>query len=227
LRHDCATEGDPQLCDRARPGYPDALSDDLGGLAQIGPGARVAEVGPGTGQATVTLAAGGAHVVAIEPGAGLADLLRRKVEGSSVEVLTSTFEDWRLPRTGFDTLAAFTSWHWLDPSARAAKAARALRTGGTLAAVTSIHVLGGTEAFFVDVQDCYEQRDPSAPAGLRLPSAGAVAPVVDEVDDCALFLPAGRRRYSRMSPTRRAPISSCWAPTRATGPCRRRRERPS
>lgn len=90
--------------------------------------------------------------MAIEPGAGLADLLRRKVEGSSAEVLTSTFEDWRLPRTGFDTLAAFTSWHWLDPSAL---------------------------------------------AGLRLPSAGAVASVVDEVDDCALFLSVGRRRYSR------------------------------
>src|SRR6266545_4738205 len=52
------------LYDRARPGYPPALFDDLAELAGVGPGCRVLEIGPGTGQATVPLAERGCHVVA-------------------------------------------------------------------------------------------------------------------------------------------------------------------
>ncbi len=98
---------DPERYDRARPGYPAELFGDLGKLADIGPGARVAEAGPGTGQATATLVASGADVVAVELG--------RSPPGN-----------------------------WLDPAIRAAKAAAALRPGGVLATVTTVHVSGGT-----------------------------------------------------------------------------------
>src|SRR4029078_2613590 len=46
---------DPERYDRARPGYPPELFDDLEALAGLAPGARVLEIGPGTGQATLTL----------------------------------------------------------------------------------------------------------------------------------------------------------------------------
>jgi len=186
---------DPELYDRARPDYPDALFHDLSELTEIGPGARVAEIGPGTGQATATLAAGGAHVVAVELGAALAAALQRKLTGVPVEVVVCAFEDWQLPSEPFDTLVAFTAWHWLDPAVRAAKAGAALRPGGALATISTTHVLGGTEEFFADVQDCYERWDPSTPPGLRLAAADAVPPAVDEIDDSELFLPAVRRRY--------------------------------
>jgi len=186
---------DAELYHRARPGYPLALFDNLGDLADIGPGARVAEIGPGTGQATSALVARGAHVVGIEPGPTLAGVLRRSMAAASVTVVVSAFEDWPFPAEPFDTLAAFTAWHWLDPAVRTPKAAAALREGGALVTVTTGHVLGGTEEFFADVQTCYERWDPSTPPGLMLQPANDVGPVLDEVDDSALFLPAVRRRY--------------------------------
>ncbi|MGH3867342.1 MAG: class I SAM-dependent methyltransferase [Pseudonocardiaceae bacterium] len=188
---------DPERYDRARPGYPAELFGDLGELTDIGPGARVAEVGPGTGQATTTLVASGAHVVAVELGAGLAAVLRRRLAGTSVEVVVSAFEDWSLPAEPFDAVTAFTAWHWLDPAIRAAKAAAALRPGGALATVTTVHVSGGTEEFFADVQACYERWDPSTPVGVRLPAADAVPPGLDEVDTSDLFAPAVRRHYQQ------------------------------
>jgi SAM-dependent methyltransferase len=188
---------DADLYARARPRYPFDLFVDLGGLADVGPGARVVEIGPGTGQATGVLAARGAHVIAVELGSGLAAVLRRELADASVDVVVSAFEDWPLPREPFDTLVAFTAWRRLDPAVRTAKAATALRPGGALATVTTSHVLGGTTAFFADVQDCYERWDPSTPPGLRLPPADEVPPDFDEVDDSEVFRPAVRRRYQQ------------------------------
>jgi protein-L-isoaspartate O-methyltransferase len=61
-----------ELYERARPGYPPALFDDLAGLAGMGPGSRVLEIGPGTGQATLPLAERGCRVMAVELGPDLA-----------------------------------------------------------------------------------------------------------------------------------------------------------
>ena len=44
------------LYDQARPGYPEALFDDMVSLSGIPPGGRILEIGCGTGQATVPLA---------------------------------------------------------------------------------------------------------------------------------------------------------------------------
>ena len=44
------------LYDRARPGYPPALFEDLAELTGVGAGSRVLEIGPGTAQATLPLA---------------------------------------------------------------------------------------------------------------------------------------------------------------------------
>lgn len=187
---------DAALYARARPGYPAELFADLGELTDIGPGARVLEIGPGTGQATAVLAADGARVTAVELGAALAGVLRRELTSTSVEVVVAPFESWQLPSEPFDTVAAFTAWHWLDPAVRTAKAAAALRAGGALATVTTFHVLGGSTEFFADVQDCYERWDAATTPGLRLAAAGEVPAAVDEVDESELFGPAVRRRYT-------------------------------
>jgi len=115
---------DAELYARARPRYPAELFDELGELAEIGSGVEVAEIGPGTGQATAGLVARGAQVVAVELGARLAGVLRRDLSGTGVEVVVSAFEDWSPPSELFDTLAAFTSWHWLDSAVRTPKARR-------------------------------------------------------------------------------------------------------
>jgi hypothetical protein len=122
-------------------------------------------------------------------------VLGRELPDASVEVVVSAFEDWALPSEPFDTLAAFTAWHWLAPDVRTRKAAATLRTGGSLATVTTFHVSGGTDAFFADAQSCYERWCPATPGDFSLPAAGTVPARVDEVDTSDLFLAAARRRF--------------------------------
>lgn len=186
---------DAELYDRCRPGYPEAIFDDLGELAGLGPGTRVVEIGPGTGQATLPLVARGAEVVAVELGANLAAVLRQRTAALPVEVVESTFERWPAPPASADLVTSFTAWHWLDPAVRAERVAGVLRPGGALATVTTEHVLGGTADFFADVQDCYERWDPATPPGLRLTPSDDIPPVTDEIDESPLFMPGVRRRY--------------------------------
>jgi SAM-dependent methyltransferase len=186
---------DAELYARARPGYPEDLLADLAELAGIGPGAQVVEIGPGTGQATRALARRGAHVLGVELGSRLAAVLRRELAELPVEVVVSAFEDWTPSDRRVDAVVAFTSWHWLDPAVRAGKVASVLRPGGTLATVTTEHVLGGTEQFFARAQDCYERWDPATPPGLRLLPSEEIPEDVDEVDGDPRFGPATRRRY--------------------------------
>ncbi|MEU6509021.1 class I SAM-dependent methyltransferase [Streptomyces sp. NPDC046942] len=166
---------DAELYDRARPGYPPELYDDLAELAGAVPGSRVLEVGCGTGQATVPLAGRGCRITAVEAGPGMAAVARRNLAGAAeVGVVTAEFESWPLPQEPFDVVVSASAFHWIDPAVRMARAADALRPGGALAVVRGQHVAGGTEEFFIEVQRCYERFDPNTPPGLRLPTAAEV-----------------------------------------------------
>src|SRR5690348_10002778 len=50
-----------------------------------------------------------------------------------LETEVATFEDWEPGERRFDAVVCAQAWHWIDPDAGAAKAARALRPGGVLA----------------------------------------------------------------------------------------------
>ncbi|GII58430.1 methyltransferase type 11 [Planotetraspora thailandica] len=181
---------DPALYDRARPGYPPELFDE------IAPGSRVLEIGCGTGQATVPLAERGCQVVAVELGAEMAAFARRKLAGfPQVEVVNAAFEDWPLPPEPFDVVLAATSFHWIDPAVRVAKTADALRPGGTLAVISTHHVSGGTAGFFADVQRCYEKFDPDTPPGLTLKPSTSLPSDAAEVDASGRFGVSRFRRY--------------------------------
>ena len=182
--------------DRARPGYPAAVIDDLGTIAGLGPGARVLELGAGTGKATVPLAARGYTVVAIELGPQLAAVARQNLAAfPRAEVVCAAFEDWPLPAPPFDAVVAATAFAWIDPAVRVVRSAAALRGGGSLATIGTHHVAGGTAPFFVEVQSCYERWDPTTPPGLRLPRPAAVPQDSAELDASGLFEPARFRRY--------------------------------
>ncbi|MFH9751542.1 class I SAM-dependent methyltransferase [Streptomyces griseus] len=182
---------DAELYDRARPGYPPELYDDLVDLAGARPGRRVLEIGCGTGQATVPLAALGCRITAVEAGPRMAAVARRNLAEAEVgaedgagagagarvasaEVVTAEFENWPLPAEPFDVVLAATAFHWIDPAVRVSRAADALRPGGALAVVRGQHVRGGTEEFFVEVQRCYERFDPATQPGTRPPEADDV-----------------------------------------------------
>jgi SAM-dependent methyltransferase len=179
----------PETYDRARPTYPDALFDDLLGLA---PGPRLLEIGCGTGKATAALVAHGYDVTCVELGEGLAAVARRNVP--QARVLIADFETWQ-PDGEFDAVAAFTAFHWLDPDTRYGRAASVLRPGGALAVAETHHVLGPDgDPFFAAVQEDYDAVDPR-PDNRPPPRPEEIADLTAAFDASGQFEPARARRY--------------------------------
>ena len=118
---------DPERYDRTRPRYPGAL---VARIVAASPGPEFLDVGCGTGIAARQFRAAGRRVLGVEPDARMADFARR----IGIEVETATFEAWDSAGRTFDAVVAGQAWHWVDPAAGAAKAARVLRPGGRLAA---------------------------------------------------------------------------------------------
>ncbi|MFI7547462.1 class I SAM-dependent methyltransferase [Actinoplanes sp. NPDC049599] len=116
---------DPQRYDRARPGYPDAL---VARIVAGSPGPRVLDVGCGTGIAARQFQAAGCTVLGVEPDARMAAFAR----GRGLPVEVARFEHWEPAGRTFDAVIAAQSWHWVDPVAGAAQAARVLRPSGRL-----------------------------------------------------------------------------------------------
>lgn len=174
-----------ELYERVRPGYPERLFTDLAVLAGLQTaGARVLEIGPGTGQATRALLARGWSVVALEPGRQLAMVARRVLAGrGEVQVVVAPFERWEdRQQVPFDLMFAATSWHWLDPAVAYRRAADLLRPGGSLAIVSTAHVLPPDgDPFFREVEQAYAavgmsdgQGGPPAPEAVPAPDAPAI-----------------------------------------------------
>jgi SAM-dependent methyltransferase len=178
-----------ELYDRARPTYPSDLIDDV---AALGP--RVLEIGPGTGQATRALAERGAEVTAVELGTSLAELARRNVP--QAKIVNADFERWEPERAEFDAVVAFTSFHWIDPTVKYAKAARLLRPEGALAVAETEHVqVEGGDTIWAELQEDYDAVVPSP--------ENRPPPYVHEVGDLRAEFEAGGfrdvevRRYRR------------------------------
>jgi SAM-dependent methyltransferase len=128
-----------EVYDRVRPGYPEAFID----LALDGLQVRdVLEIGCGSGQLTVALTARGVRVEAVEPGANLAEIARRRAPGAEVHV--ARFEELESAAESFDAVFSATAFHWVEPAIGWAKAARILRPGGVLALLSHVYVTDET-----------------------------------------------------------------------------------
>ncbi|HEY0696651.1 MAG TPA: class I SAM-dependent methyltransferase, partial [Micromonospora sp.] len=108
------------------PRYPDAMVERV---VAATPGIDFLDVGIGTGIVARQFQAAGCQVLGVEVDARMADLARR--DGLRVEV--AAFEHWDPAGRAFDAIVSGQTWHWIDPVAGAAKAARVLRAGGRLA----------------------------------------------------------------------------------------------
>jgi SAM-dependent methyltransferase len=76
-------------------------------------------------------------VLGVEPDPRMAGFAR----GGGLEVEVATFEAWEPAGRTFDAVVSGTAWHWVDPVAGAAKAARVLRRGGVLAPFGHVYEL--------------------------------------------------------------------------------------
>ncbi|MSQ30708.1 MAG: class I SAM-dependent methyltransferase [Dehalococcoidia bacterium] len=196
-----AFDDHPEVYDRARPGYPPALFDDL--FAYIGGRPREAiEVGPGTGQATAALLARGMHVLAVEVGANMAAFLARKFGAQPrLGVVHAAFETAPLALGRADLVLAATAWHWVDAAVRMQRAHALLappsprRAGGVLAVIDTNQVRSETDrGFFERCFPIYlryrpdEQHDDGLPPDL-------VPPVFEEMRASGLFTDVQLWRY--------------------------------
>jgi len=151
-----------ELYDTARPSYPEALVDEALARSGIPAGGRILEIGAGTGKATLPFARRGYAMVALEPGANMAAVLRRKVAAfPEVVVEETTFEAWRGADASFDLVVSAQAFHWVDPAVRYAKAAAALRPGGALALIRN-ETAGLDPALRAEMEAAYARWFPAA-----------------------------------------------------------------
>jgi SAM-dependent methyltransferase len=119
--------------ERGRAGYPAAAVETI--LAETGaaPGRTVLELGAGTGKLTRKLVASGARVIALEPVAGMRDVLAQVAP--EAELLDAVAEAIPLADASADAVVAAQSFHWFDPAAAAAEVARVLPASGAVALI--------------------------------------------------------------------------------------------
>lgn len=175
---------DPELYDRARPGYPDALVDDV--LAFSGAGrtpCRALEVGAGTGKATIAFARRGVRILALEPDPAMAGVAARHCEPfSRVAIHQTSFEDWPLVAGAFDLVFCAQAWHWVRPDVRCALAAAALVPGGTLALFWHRILWAQGDPVREELDECYRRHAPTLYA--RAPGFPGLTPIAREEQAC-------------------------------------------
>ncbi len=140
--------------DRVRSSYPDLLVDAACSVGGLGRGARVVEVGCGTGKLTTALVERGLNIDAVDLGAELVGIARRRLGGSLVRFHIASFEDVGLPLGSFDAVFSATAFHWVDPAVSWAKAARLLHPGGVLALLTHV---GGVATVPIDKEQTADE----------------------------------------------------------------------
>lgn len=130
--------------DRYRPRYPHELFDAIGNQIGLTSNSRILEVGCGPGQVTEDLIERGWNVLAVEPGARLAQVAREKFDHAVFDVEVTTFDELDSNGRTFDLLFPATDYHWVHPSLRWVKAAEVLTPCRFIALATNRTLDGAT-----------------------------------------------------------------------------------
>lgn len=181
------------LYSRVRPGYPEALFEDLAQVTGLGLAWRVLEVGCGAGQATGDLAARVGRVTALDPGPALIEAARARTS-AKVEWVVGRFEDY-VPAQTFDLIASAQAWHWVDPAVGFERAAAMLAKDGWLAIFGHVPSLS-PEPFATPFRAVFDRHAPGV-WGQEPPQAwyrptGAAGPMIAA---SGLFGPPIHRAY--------------------------------
>ncbi len=181
--------------DKYRPGYPDALYDELFTLAGLSTRACVLEIGSGSGIASLPVARRVSAFLGVEPGAKLAQIARRRLEGlNHCEIVESTFEESTIDSGRYHLVYSAQAFHWLDPSTRFERAANALVAKGTLAIFGNV-ILGVPPEIQTEFGRVYSKHAPelegASPTTWYLPNG----PLGKLIEDSKLFEEARIRSY--------------------------------
>ena len=136
--------------DAVRRGYPETLINRAVERGYLKTGSCVLEVGCGTGKLTEALVARGFLVWAVDPGAKMVGVARRRLgeDGAQVRFEVACFEDVELPECTFDGLFSATAFHWADPTVSWRRAAAVLKPGGLLALLSHVGLQDGKSVAF-------------------------------------------------------------------------------
>ncbi len=152
--------------EKMRPGYPDALYDDILKAVPLGPESRAVEIGIGGGQATPPILATGCQVTAVEYGAHLAALCRKKfAKFPNFTVVNAKFEDYTCGEGSCDLVYSAAAFHWIPEEIGYPKVFRMLKRGGVFARF-ACHPMRdkGNAALWEAVQRLYEVYSPGSTA---------------------------------------------------------------
>jgi len=120
--------------EKLRPGYVDALYQDIFAYCPLDASSRAVEVGIGGGQATEPILATGCAVTAVEPGANFCALCREKFAAyPGFTAVNARFEDADLPPESCDLVYSASAFHWVPEEIGYRKVFDILRPGGAFA----------------------------------------------------------------------------------------------
>lgn len=164
--------------DRYRPAYPPELVDCIIRESRIPSNGRILEVGSGTGKATRLFTCRGYAITCIEPGGHMAAVAARQLQDfRTVTFEICRFEDWQETPEQFDLVISAQAFHWVPPEVGYAKAARALKPGGSLALFWN-RSPGLCEPVAAQLQSIYQEFAP----GLGSPQQFSEASIQEDHD---------------------------------------------
>lgn len=119
---------------KLRPGYVDALYQDVFAYCPLNAASRAVEVGIGGGQATRPILETGCAVTAVEPGESFSALCREKFAAyPHFSVITGKFEDVAFPPESCDLVYSASAFHWVPEEIGCRKVFDMLKPGGAFA----------------------------------------------------------------------------------------------
>ena len=119
---------------KLRPGYVDALYQDIFDYCPLDAFSRAVEVGIGGGQATRPILETGCAVMAVEPGESFFELCRKRFAAyQNFSTITGKFEDVTFPPECCDLVYSASAFHWVPEEIGYRKAFDMLKPGGAFA----------------------------------------------------------------------------------------------
>jgi SAM-dependent methyltransferase len=117
-----------------RPSPPEALVDLLCLEAQVARPSLVVDLGSGTGLSTRVWADRADEVVGVEASPEMREQAERATRAENVRFVQAYAQATGLPGSAADIVSCSQAFHWMEPTATLAEAARILRPGGLFAA---------------------------------------------------------------------------------------------